>query len=267
MLLPADISPRAFLGADSLSYSEAATLAGCEAKWHYSYVGEREDSPKSAAMARGSELHRLIQHWWPTGEILPTEDETAAWLLERYAQQYQSDQQYQMIELLEVERPFAVDLGAPWSGHLFGFMDGVARVQGLVPHEGLWIYEIKSMAQWTRLDQLPVDMQVSLYIWAARQSGLPVRGVIYDAVRTQRWVKGPERPTSESFQRVWVERTDDEINDAVEQMYSAIALRDGLTGRRPRKPLKNIGQNCSWCFHQSACFGLEVTLLDESVGQ
>lgn len=264
MILPGPLEPRAFLGADSLSYSEAATLAGCEAKWNFSYVGERPESAKSAAMARGTEMHNLVQHWWPTGEILPTEDETAAWLMERYARHYAADQQYQMVELLEVERPFAVPLGEPWDGHLFGFFDGSARVQGIVPHEGLWLYEIKTMGQWERLKQLPVDLQVSLYIYAARASGLPVRGVLFDAIRTQRWSRGPERPTSESFERVWIERTQEELDAAVEQMYSALALRDGLTGRRPRTPLKNVGQGCSWCQHRSACFGQEVTLVDES---
>ena len=72
MLLPSDLSPRAFLGADSLSYSEAATLAGCEMKHWYSYQNEREEQTKSVALVRGTEVHRLVQHLWVTGEILPT---------------------------------------------------------------------------------------------------------------------------------------------------------------------------------------------------
>jgi hypothetical protein len=264
-MLPAGITPRSFLGNDSISYSEAATLAGCEQKWAFSYVGEREESSKSAAMALGTEMHGAIQSWWPTGEYV-VESEKAAWLMARYVEHYSADQMYGMTELLEAEKPFAVPLGEPFAGHLFGFFDGLIQVQGIVPHEGLWLHEIKTMAQWTRLKQLPVDLQVSLYIWAARQSGFPVRGVMFDAIRTQQWVRGPERPTTESFERVWVQRTDDELDAAVSQMYSALALRDQLRGDDDgaRAPLKNIGQNCDWCFHVSKCFGLEVTLLDES---
>lgn len=259
-----DLSPRSFLGPDSISYSEAATLAGCEAKWQYSYVGERPESAKSAAMARGTEMHSLVQHWWATDETLETEDETAAWLMERYVDHYYGDRQY--VELLEAERPFAVKLPAPYDGHLFGFFDGLLQVNGIAAplfqaRDGLWLYEIKTMAQWERLKQIPVDLQVSLYIWAARQSGLPVRGVLFDAIKTQRWTRGPERPTAESFERVWIERTDDELDAAVAQMHSALALRKALA---LRAPLKNVGQSCSWCYHRAACYGQAVTLLDES---
>lgn len=257
-----DLSPRAFLGPDSLSYSEAATLAGCERKWHYSYVGEREEQTKSAALARGTEMHRLTQHWWMTGEVLPTEDETSAWLLDRYVRHYAADYASGYVEMLQVEMPFALRLDAPWDGHVFGFIDGLARVN-LPGREGLWLDEKKTMANWERLNQLPVDMQVSLYIVAARAAGYPVRGVIFDAIRTQRWVRGPERPLEESFERVWVERTQSELDEAMEQLYSALALRDGLTGRRPRTPLRNVGKGCSWCFFKAQCFGLEVQFLDD----
>lgn len=262
MILPAGLEPRAFLGEDSLSYSEAATLAGCEQKWFMSYVGEREEQTKSAALARGTEMHRLTQHWAMTGEVLQTEDETSEWLLDRYVRHYAGSRD--QIKMLAVEIPFAIPLGAPWDGHLFGFWDGLAEVDDLLrDRSGLWLDEKKTMKDWQRLEQLPVDLQTKLYVWTARKSGLPVRGVIFDAMRTQRWTRGPERPTAESFERVWIEPTDEEIGAAVEQMYSALALRDGLTGRRPRRPLKNVGSHCSWCFHKAACYGQEVVLVDE----
>jgi hypothetical protein len=269
MILPADLSPRAFLGTDSLSYSEAATLASCEMKHFYSYQCEREEQTKSAALARGTEMHRLTQHWALTGEILPSEDETSAWLMDRYARHYAGTRD--QIKMLAVEIPFAMKLDAPWDGHVFGFWDGLAEVSGVVinddPKDGLWLDEKKTMADWRRLGQLPVDLQVSLYIARARQAGHPVRGVIFDAMRTQRWVRGPERPLVESFERVWIERSQEKLDDALEQMYSALALRDGLTGRRPRKPLRNVGQACDWCFFKTQCYGLTVELVDESDDQ
>lgn len=254
MILPADLEPRAFLGKDSLSYSEAATLMACEQKHFYSYQMEREEQTKSAALARGTETHRVLQHLWRTGEILPTEDETVAWLLDRYVQHYDGGR----LDVVAIEQPFAVSLGEPWDGHLFGFVDGLVRVDG-----ELWAMELKTMKDWQRLEQLPVDLQVSLYVWSLRQSGIPVRGVLFDAVRTQRWKRGTERPTAESFERIRIERTAEELDAAVEQLYSALALRDGLTGRRPRVPLKNIGSHCSWCFHRAVCFNQTVNILDD----
>lgn len=258
MILPAGLEPRAFLGADSISYSELGSLARCEWAWNASYVGERPEQSQSAAMARGTELHRLVQHWGRTGEVLPSEDDTAAWLIGRYADHYAAD--FLHVDVGAVEQPFAVRLPG-WDGHLFGFMDGIVMVSGLVPKEGLWIWEVKSMKDWSRLSQLPIDRQVSLYIWAARQSGLPVRGVMYDAIRTQRWVRGPERPTAESFERIWIERTDEQLADAVSELRSALTLRAGLT---ERQPVRNIGTNCSWCFHLSSCYGQTFEFLEDA---
>jgi hypothetical protein len=251
ILLPSE--PRSFLGPDSISVSELAALARCEWAWNASYVGERPESAKSAAMARGTEVHRLVQHWRNTGYVLASDDEVSAWLIKRYAAHYAPTDRG--IRTLATELPYAVRLLAPYDGHLFGFIDGVVTT-----YDGMWLHEIKTMKDWSRLSQLPVDMQVSLYIWAARQSGLPVRGVMYDAIRTQRWVRGPERPTAESFERIWIERTDEQIDSALEQLHSALDLRWSLT---ERAPLKNIGQACSWCPHIAACYDLAIEILDD----
>lgn len=250
-MLPND--PRSFLGPASISVSEIGSLAACEMKWHLSYgQAERPEQSQSAAMARGTEVHRLVQHWRLTGGVLPSEDEMAAWLIGRYAEHYTHDRW----TVHAIEQPFAVKLDG-WNGHLFGFFDG------LIETNALWLHEIKTMARWDRLAQLPVDRQVSLYIWAARQSGIPVKGVCFDAIRTHRPVR-KELPLAESFERVWIERTDEELAEAVVELESALHLRDSIQAPLHRRPIRNVGSNCSWCSVVTDCFGIEVDVLPES---
>lgn len=272
MILPAGIEPRSFLGGDSVSYSEINTIAKCENAWALTYGNPlRERTPSSAAQQRGTEVHRLVQHLVRTGELLPSEDDLAAWLVDRYASFYGPDLETRF-HVAGVEVPLLARLpyggpkvrGAVMAGpYFFGFADGYAYV-GKDGYEGAWLWEIKSAKDFSGMRQLEQSSQLPLYVWAARKMGLPVKGVLLDVLRTFKPVKKELAPW-ESFERRWLTFTDAELGLAVQQAQSAITVRraiDPVLGPR-RNALRAIGPSCSWCPAIADCFGLSLEILDE----
>lgn len=260
MMLPAFVDAREFLGQNSISYSEIATLSHCEQKWDLIYnTPDREKYASSAAMELGSEMHRLLGIWWGHGAPLgwnKTEDPTAEWLMDRYDQYYMEQGAPLHMEQLEV--PFAVKYLNKW---VFGWWDGLVR-----DHETgeLWIAEFKTMGNWSRLNQIPKDKQITLYIWAARRAGLDVKGVMFDAIRTYRWTgkNADSHEPAESFQRLWVERTDEDLILFEQELESVLNRRSELRFGS-ETPILNIGQSCDWCAVMPQCYGIELEMLDD----
>lgn len=251
LLLPTE--PRAFLGADAISFSEIGTLARCEQAWHYAYATEHERTPASKAMALGTDFHAAWGEWHLGGDPAP-DNETAAWLLDRYARYY-ADSDWNVID---VELPVAAKL--PFGPYFFGFVDGLAMYR-----RELWVVELKTTQTLSNADYLERTLQTRLYVWALRQMGVPVVGAMLDVVRSYRPVR-KELELSESFDRRTTRYSDAELVPAVAEALSAVEVRKQLRGMSecaPRVPLKNIGSACSWCSSQAACFGLDVELSDE----
>lgn len=242
-----------------MSYSEIATLSHCEKKWKLIYdpTAERPENEPSDAMELGSEMHALLGNWWRGDDYLCTDDETAAWLMGRYHEMYMNID-HQPLQMEAIEVPFAVKYYGRW---IFGWFDGLVRN---IETGELWIAEFKTMSNWSKLDQLPVDKQVTLYIWAARCMGLDVKGVMFDAIRTYRWTgkNKEEHPAEESFRREWVERTTEQMDEFEQELEAAISLKTDLFYNL-RPALRNVGQGCSWCSVMPQCYGIELEL-DES---
>lgn len=271
MLLPAFKDAREFLGRDALSYSEMQSLSHCENKWALTYnTKDREHYPGTPQMELGTELHRLLNLWWGHGAPpwTETEDETAAWLMDRYDEHYMAEGAPLM--MLATNVPFAVKYFGTW---MFGWFDGIVK-----NHETgeLWVAEFKSMGNWTKLNQLPKDKQVSLYIYAARCSGYKVKGVMFDALNTTHWKteegeiykSGPKKgqpkdfhPAADSFRREWVERDDEEMIEFLCEVESFIARRRELYWY-DSVPIRNVGQACDWCPVQATCFGIDLELIE-----
>lgn len=256
MILPAFEDARQFLGQNAMSFSEMSTLSACEKKWQLTYdTADREPFEPSDAMALGSEMHtKLGQHYmgedWTEEFVNPN----SLWLMERYVKHY-ADSPLKF-EALEV--PFAFKYWGTW---VFGWMDGLCRDE----NGDLWIAEFKTMGNWTKLNQLPVDKQVTLYIQAARAAGYDVKGVMYDAIRTYRWTgkNADDHGTDESFRRSWVTRTDEQIVECLEELDAAISVKTDLRYML-RSPIRNVGQNCDWCGVMPQCYGIELELTDDA---
>lgn len=277
MMLPPFSDAREFLLPTALSYSELSTLSACEKKWSLVYdTPDRERYEATDPMKLGTHMHNLLNTWWghgpdpaewfdPMPDINATDAETAVWLMDRYEEVYGNTK----LKMLQVTVPFAVKAFGVW---LFGWFDGI-----LEDEQGdLWIYEAKTMGNWNRLNQLPMDKQISLYIYAARRSGINVKGVMFDAILTTHWKteegevykSGPRKgepkeyhPPQDSFRTEWVERTDDQIEEFKGELWSALARRSDIA-QRIHDPVRNIGQACDWCPVMAQCYGITLELVD-----
>jgi hypothetical protein len=245
LILPADLKVRSFLGEDAISFSELGTLARCEKAWQYSYTGEREDSTASKAMQLGTDTHARWGTWLMDGTTGPDDDSTAAWLIQRYALMYPAHRN--PIKCIDVEVPVAAKL--PGGPYFFGFADALLSYK-----RKLWVGELKTTQTLSNAEYLAQQAQTKLYVWAFRQMGVPVAGAMLDVIRSFKPVK-KELPLSESFERRWLPYTDAELVPAVAEAMSAVLIRKQLV---TRTPLRNVGSSCSWCFHNAACFNLDV---------
>lgn len=248
MYLPSE--PRAFLGQDAISFSEIGTLARCEKAWTYSYDTEREDTGASKAMQLGTDTHAL---WgaWHMGESSTSENETAIWLMRRYAEQYDGD----TLRMLDVEVPVAAKL--PGGQYFFGWADGLAMYK-----RQLWVVELKTTQTLSNAEYLQQTLQTRLYVWALRQMGTPVVGALLDVIRSYKPVR-KDLPLADSFERRWNRYSDPELVPAVAEAMSAVLVRRQLKDHE-RVPLRNVGSSCSWCSHCAPCYGLDVTILPEA---
>lgn len=249
-LLPADIEPRSFLGADAISFSEIGTLARCEQAWSYAYDTERERTPASKAMTLGKDTDELYGAYH-MGRDATSENDTAMWLMQRYAEHYAKDK----LRMVDVQVPVVAKL--PAGPYFFGFADGLAMYK-----RQLWLVELKTTQTLSNADYLEKTLQTRLYCWALRQMGVPVVGAMLDVIRSFRPVR-KELPLADSFDRRWNKYTDPQLVPAVAEAMAAVAVRRQLQDAE-RVPLKNIGSACSWCSSQAVCFGLDVEILPES---
>lgn len=239
------------------SFSELSALAQCEAKWLYRYSTKLPDRP-GAPLLLGSLLGWGCREMWETGDrwddvALDEEawrlngespvdwsDEpwaTARWLLTRYWLRYGD-------EFPEGEVTSEL--------HLTATLPSGLQLQGYFDHliDGHVLVERKSMKDWGRLNNLIIDPQVSLYFWLARENGYAIDSVLYDAIKTYRW-KRDEHPPADSFQQVWLDRTEFQIERAIEWAESILARRSVIVDGA--YPIRNLGPLCNGCPFQDRC--------------
>ncbi len=239
------------------SFTELSTLAGCEQRWWYRFM-EHADNDPSRAMMLGTLVHEGAaalyageKDWGRIGAVaqgmgLATDgsDETvdkAAWLLERYFAYYGADRS--IVKVLGQE----LELKAKLPGTdvtVWGHLDEVWQVDGKV-----WVVERKTYGRRDRLDLLDIDPQITLYSWLARENGLDVFGTIFDGIYTYQW-KG-ERALSESFDRLYLDRTETQIEHALEWARRILSRRTAV--KRSKRPVRNIGPLCKSCSHREQC--------------
>ena len=206
----------------------------------------------------------------------------AVWLMKRYAKHYG-----QVLESRDV-----VSVGEELD--LYAQIPGVSQrhraiIDQIVEHKGhLWMLERKTYGRGNRLDYVTVDPQLTLNMWVAKENGFDVVGIIFDGIYTHRWAPskptqadalagapdsvlalskaeqrdwarevvaahpGTERGTSASFHWVYEYRLAHHIEQALEEVKAAVRRRtDLLYGERP---IRNIGQGCTWCHQRDECY-------------
>lgn len=240
----------------------------CERQF-YLYPGRDRtngDRDKGPALQLGTEVHALVQEryagrpWrdllperarlkvpsWDPEFTLPAAVDHAAWLVERHERVYPK-----LPRLYSTEEYF--ELQVPNGPVVQGYIDGLVRHSGK-----LWVLEIKTMSRWARLDWLQWDRQLGTYLWAARELGFDVAGVLYDAILTTRW-KTPEdspkgHPAADSFQRLEIPAARlGGLEAATLQDYRNAMYRLEDIQEHPESARRAAGEQCTWCRVRGAC--------------
>lgn len=230
----------------STSYTELSTLARCEQAWYLKYV-ERLPDPGNAKTALGSWMHEATtafwegQHWYAaTPEDVDAD--TAHWLMNRYVEHYAAARRQVRVEATELEVEASLAPGL----HVRARIDQLWRIG-----DKLWLREFKTMGDWGRLDALTVDPQLTLYYGIVKQHYPELWGIMFDAAKTYRW-KRDQHPTSDSFQMIALDRTDEQVQIAVRSAISATERMQDL--RQGTYPVPNVGRDCSWCPFKLECW-------------
>lgn len=253
-------------------------------------------------MRKGTGIHELAGTWW-TGddealagklaeiELSLEDDEQlladTLWLFDRYRRHYGRARNSGSLRVIDTEHK----LLAPIPGtdvSLVTYVDQIVKTSS-----GLWVVERKTMRDWKRLNSIEVDPQVTIELFQVRNAGWPIKGVIYDAIRTYRWKPekptqkwlmenegltreqakqqielhpGIERPDDESFQLLYPDRHPEQITEAVADMQTAVRRRALLAAGE--RPVRNIGSACDNCPFREKCwnelsFGSDEVLLEQ----
>lgn len=180
-----------------LSHSRAEVVDSCLRKYYYRYRNGIYKEQFIEPLYFGDLVHRFIERVRMGGDIIsglnliasdltyqqnyPDESvrirHAAGGTALAYYQNYEDDVTYHA-----VEQKF--DLQTRGGTRVIGFFDGIVERDGQ-----LYIMEHKTTNQdiskpdapyWQRL---AMDRQITLYLWAAKQLGLDVSGVMYDVIR------------------------------------------------------------------------------------
>ena len=206
---------------------------------------------------------------------------TARWLLERYERHYADD----LADVTVVAQELDLRATIPGTKQVHqAIIDEVWDVAG-----DIWVVERKTFGRNDRLDYVEVDPQLTNNLWVARANGIDAVGIVFDGIYTYRWkpekptlgaieeklvacgyqgtkkdlreqARGVqadesnwvERPDSDSFTRLWLDRQPEHVEAAQTEIRGAISRRNAL--RRGAHPTRNIGNNCRYCDQRSACW-------------
>lgn len=230
------------------SYSELSTLARCEQQWYFKYV-ERLPDPGNAKTALGQWMHDATAAFWK-GESwdAPDRDEVwaddATWLMDRYVKHYAHARMRVRVEATELELQARLAPDAPL---LRARVDQLWRIG-----DKLWLREFKTMSDWSRIDALTVDPQLTLYYGIVKWSYPELWGIMFDAAKTYHW-KRVNHPTSDSFQMIQLDRTDEQVRIAMQAAISSVD-RMGTLACGDATPIPNVGRDCSWCMYRLECW-------------
>ena len=186
-----------------ISNSLAKSYLRCQRQYDYKY--HRLLTPKTHGLPlyRGNWLHELLEARYKTGdwqkrhkeltqdfltlfeeerELYGDQPTICGKIMESYDYRWNKDEEYWTI--LEVEKEYEIEL--PGSNHTFVF-----KIDLLMEDEyGIWLVEHKSHKTIPDDTYRFIDIQTARYIWALKELGIPIIGVMWNYLRT----KEPTKP-------------------------------------------------------------------------
>jgi hypothetical protein len=157
-----------------------------------------------------------------------------------------------------VEVPFEFEIPGVKDAVIRGFIDALISVpaaDGIRVHDTNLVVEDKTMGKWGRENQVPFDLQLNVYLKAARQM-FKVEGAVFEAVSTYAYKpeegKGPESVDGKRFKRLYlpydqrlVDRTMDDVAKVARRMRSLL--------KNPGLAIRNVGDACTYCDFRKTC--------------
>lgn len=203
-------------GIPILTQSSMKTFRQCPREFYYKYELSLKPKVASTPLTRGKWMHSLIEAYYQEEDWKPVHDKYTAQfsklfdeekeklgdlpreidLLMASYQWYYGDPEVKGTEWIvhEVEKMIQCELP---NGHWFrGVVDLIVEDE-----YGLWLVDHKNMKTFPDWAYRMLDEQSSLYIWAARQMGIPVRGFIWNYISTKGFPKYPVLKAGHRFEK------------------------------------------------------------------
>lgn len=217
----------------------------------YHLAGKQEEGPRSDALILGSVYHKLVQAWRQGGDVEAAYQEAlveddvllefeepepylrARSLAAGYAAEYHDDGYV----TVETELPFDLALDPANPGvRVRGYLDGLLKKGA-----GYWVHELKTMGRWNRMDSIAFEPQPQTYLWAARQLGYDVAGVVWDGASTYRYKGGVG---AHCFRRTLL-LADQGLLDWTLANYRRAAARVAAIVKDPELAVRSVGEACT----------------------
>jgi hypothetical protein len=180
-----------------ITHSAVGCFQECRVKWDYRYRREIVPKEPQTALGFGTAIHAGLEFWFKHGmakgaveagvasgaeQGLKVEDLCKVQvLLEAYTENYKEEP----FEVVEVEKTLCVGLRNPRTLKYSRTFRYMGKVDGLVKMDGgYYILEHKTASDigQSYLDSLEIKPQTALYAAAMEETGVPVRGAIYDII-------------------------------------------------------------------------------------
>jgi RecB family exonuclease len=182
-------------GRPVVTHSMIKTFRRCPRQTMYKYVDRLKPRALSKPLKRGTWIHSLLETHYTGGDWEDTHKKLTAKfnglfveeqehlgdlpreikrLMNSYFWHYRDDQDW-----IVHETEFTIETELP-NGELYR-----GRVDNLIENDfGLYVVDHKSHKSLPNLNDRLLDPQSVLYIWAARRVGIPVKGFIWNYIRT-----------------------------------------------------------------------------------
>lgn len=265
-----------------VSYSEVDAYRQCRLKHQLAYKEMWDSKETAPALSRGTLFHAVMEAHYKLlkmyqevkrmGAPMPEdlflaiapllyeegtgrqteEQQLVEWMYRGYVDQYKLDPQWVIVDVeRRVELWLPTERGTRSTFKLAGTID--LLVKDMSAGGGLWLVDHKTCRNLPRQKDFDMEDQTGIYTYLMRQSGLNIRGAIYNHVRTEKLKR--EMTPEERFKRTLTVRTEQELRtmalEALDTMREAYRPRKWATGDPPRTP---DGERCGWkCSFTEPC--------------
>jgi len=210
----------------------------------------------SKALSIGSLFHECIEAHYSgrdpfeplgtaqnVGDLDPEYLDIVEWMLTGYIEHYKDDPNW---EVIEVEKKFEFSLGP--GIRIKGKVDLLVKDNSA--GGGIWCVDHKTHSKPIKGKALEFDDQFGLYAWLLKKNGIDVRGVIHNAVRTERLKRA--MTMEERFKRTYTTRADKELKRLAEEAYAI--FNRGLQPWSGQPPRGTDTDRCTWkCDFTEVC--------------